>query len=99
MPRPLVETCSPHGITVVEDAAQTHGTEWLGRPAGTHGPSRLLQRATAGSWFSRGPVRLGLGAHPTSTCTGDPGDDGSSHRSVALRTVVSARPDHRCGRG
>lgn len=33
----LQEVCDPLGITVLEDAAQAHGAEWLGRRAGSLG--------------------------------------------------------------
>jgi dTDP-4-amino-4,6-dideoxygalactose transaminase len=33
----LQEVCAPGGVTVLEDAAQAHGAEWLGRRAGSLG--------------------------------------------------------------
>jgi L-glutamine:2-deoxy-scyllo-inosose/3-amino-2,3-dideoxy-scyllo-inosose aminotransferase len=33
----LAATAAPHGITVIEDAAQAHGARWLGRSAGSLG--------------------------------------------------------------
>lgn len=33
----LSAVAEPHGITVIEDCAQSHGARWLGRPAGSLG--------------------------------------------------------------
>jgi dTDP-4-amino-4,6-dideoxygalactose transaminase len=46
----VTELAARHGATVIEDAAQSHGAEWCGRPVGSFGALSVLSFGRGKGW-------------------------------------------------